>query len=391
MIQSSSETATSPTPISPFSSYSVRSEPTSDGQSSRVRLSHANRYPELPDLGAFLTVFRALNHIQTPRAFGIPVSQNDVSDTSEFNSQVPSPVPEDTVWTHRPIQSYLAHGDETDLHLVHSDPRSGSDTEGEVEMMDGQTVEIEDLSDLDEQNQPSLGYLDEALSFIAAERERFHLQREAGTITTSAMTATHHKGAKVNGSGGDNSAWRHVVEPRRKRRRRRKGLPISNSKDVSASTTMGEDGGSVVRDTTAVDHDVSADDSSSSFDDSFPHYFKSTPATPPRTKNENEKRLSSLSASGPHPKLSHSRSTPSFRLSLTMPLDPRILQLRSLAHKLRLLFPEDAPQLTAILSNNDLAESASSLVDPRGPTPQSQDTLIHIFIDQSVKFPTLRL
>jgi len=31
--------------------------------------------------------------------------------------------------------------------------------------------------------QPSLGYLDEALKFIAAERERFHAQREAGTTT----------------------------------------------------------------------------------------------------------------------------------------------------------------------------------------------------------------
>jgi hypothetical protein len=74
-----------------------------------------------------------------------------------------------------------------------------------------------------------------------------------------------------------------------------------------------------------------------------------------------------------------------------MPPDPRILQLRSLAHKLRLLFPENAPELTTILSSNDLAESASTFVDPRGPTPQSQDTLIHIFIDQSVHFPSLRL
>ena len=340
---------------------------------------------EHPDLGAFTTVFRALNNLQTPRAFAIPGAlkhnhdqlSEGLSDAhlSELESDAPSGAPEDddTVWTHRPIASYLNPGDETDSALARSNSRSGSDTEGELELIDGdgQEVEIEDLSDIDEADQPSLGYLDEALSFIAAEREKFHLQREAGTTN-----------GKSNGSGVDN-AWRHVVDPRRKRRRKRKVMPISRD-----ATTTGGDGGSVPVDPTK-EQDMD-DDSSSSFDHESPQYFKSTPATPPRTKSEKQQHHSILAPDGPHaghPKLSHSRSTPSLRLSLTMPPDPRILQLRSLAHKLRLLFPENAPELTTILSN-EFTESAASanFVDPRGPNPQSQDTLIHIFIDQCVLF-----
>jgi len=52
-----------------------------------------------------------------------------------------------------------------------------------------------------------------------------------------------------------------------------------------------------------------------------------------------------------------------------------------LAHKLRLLFPEDAPRLSSILSNDQA--DAENFVDPRGPKPQSKDALIHVFIDHS--------
>jgi len=67
-------------------------------------------------------------------------------------------------------------------------------------------------------------------------------------------------------------------------------------------------------------------------------------------------------------------------LSLTTPPDPHVLQLQSLAHKLRTLFPEDTDPLNSVLSN-DFPDSAD-FIDPYGPTPQSQDTLIHGFIDQ---------
>ena len=229
---------------------------------------------------------------------------------------------------------------------------SGSDTEGERE---GRTVEIEDISDIDESDQPSLGYLDEALSFIAAERARFAAQREAGI--------------KGNGSTSEN-AWRHVIEPRRKRRRKRKPL-------ILLSRHLAEGAPTEATEATA-EADQDADDSSSSFDQSTSAYFKSTPTTPARTKKEKWKQRTLAIDS--NPKLSHSKSTPSLRLSLTIPPDPSVLQLRSLAHKLCTLFPENTDSLNSVLSN-DFPDSAD-FIDPRGPAPQSQDTLIHVFIDQ---------
>ncbi|KAJ3540977.1 hypothetical protein NM688_g6148 [Phlebia brevispora] len=64
-----------------------------------------------------------------------------------------------------------------------------------------------------------------------------------------------------------------------------------------------------------------------------------------------------------------------------MPIDARVLQLRNLAHKLRMLFPRDAAALSAILSHDQ--PDASDFVDPRGPAPRMKDTLIHVFIDHS--------
>jgi hypothetical protein len=308
---------------------------------------------ELPDLGAFTTVFRALNNLQAPRAFSIPPGAG--ATAAEHDSDVSA---EPTVWSHTPVASYLARDPELSENSQESRSPSpsasggsasgsGSDTEGEA---DAQTVEIEEISDVDEGDQPSLGYLDEALSFIAAERARYAALREAG----------------AKGSG---ATLGHGVERRRKRRQRR-----------AKTLLQGEplDGAGRVTTVAAVDATAEEDDSSSSFERSHSSRFQSTPATPRRRKKEKEER----SLVEENSKLSHSKSTPSLRLSLVMPPSPRVLQLRSLAHKLRLLFPADESALTAILSN-DFADR-DNFVDPRGPVPRSQDTLIHVFIDQYV-------
>lgn len=74
------------------------------------------------------------------------------------------------------------------------------------------------------------------------------------------------------------------------------------------------------------------------------------------------------------------RPTPSPRLTTTfLPPELRVLKLRALAEKLRPLFPEDAPHLSSILSNDQIDEGG--FVDPRGPKPRSEDTLIHVFVD----------
>ncbi|KAJ6551816.1 hypothetical protein B0H19DRAFT_179430 [Mycena capillaripes] len=106
-----------------------------------------------------------------------------------------------TVWSQRPIASYL----DSILATTDTDgrspspgspsPGSGSNTEGDARTLELELepvdYELSDLEDLD-LDQPSLGLLDGALSFIAAERARWNAQREAG--------ATANEGA-----------WKHVV------------------------------------------------------------------------------------------------------------------------------------------------------------------------------------
>jgi hypothetical protein len=275
-----------------------------------------------------------LNHLQPPpRSFAITIP----TPSTETSSSVPISHSEgDSI-----IAAYLAsrrYNQDTEEDLSASDDDygsgSGSDTEGEHE---GRLVEIEGFSDVDADGQPSLGYLDEALSFIASERARYAAQRDKGVSLEN--------------------AWRHVVEPRRKRRRKKVKVTPTDT------TEGGEDS-----------------PSSSSFEldappSSYP-FHKSTPGTPGRAKERRPRRKA----------LRHSKSTPNlealFQSSSVPALDPRVIQLRSLTHKLRLLFPEDSAALSAILSHDFPSEL--DFVDPRGPTPGSQDTLIHVFIDQYV-------
>lgn len=316
---------------------------------------------ELPDLGAFTTVFRALNHLQPPRNFAVPSQDTEVSETNA--SVLITQSDPDSDAPGRIIASYLANRNQDteasdDLSISPSDEdygigsASGSDTEGEPE---GRLVEIEGFSDVDADGQPSLGYLDEALSFIASERARYAAQRDKGVLSEN--------------------AWRHAIEPRRRRRRK---------KSKSGQISLRDDEGPPTETTEGVG-DQDADDSSSSLDlepsSSFP-YHKSTPGTPPRIKGAQSRRTTENN-------LRHSKSTPNLDLSLSVPIDPRILQLRSLTHKLRLLFPDDSAALSALLSND--FPGKSDFVDPRGPVPRVQDTLIHVFIDQYVtksKFPS---
>ncbi|KII84024.1 hypothetical protein PLICRDRAFT_46825 [Plicaturopsis crispa FD-325 SS-3] len=340
MQRSSSDSTTSPAPISPFSSYSNASEATSD---------------ELPDLGAFTTVFRALGHFHQPRApFVLPTTTSathDPSATPDPASSVlfsPSETPDSdaqdgsTVWNRRPIASYLESytADSSSSHSSSSPPssNSGSHTEGEQDQPDGVDREhLEQLNekapstDADAEAEASLGYLDGVLSFLAEERARFTAERERT----------------------DESAWRHVVEPRRKRRRRRSRTATSST----ASATRGKH----ANDTDEDDSDSSPSPSPSRSSSPEPNAYKSTPATPPHRPST----------------LAHSRSTPSLRPSSSTTIDPRVIALRKLAHKLRMLFPADAASLNGVL-----AQSGSEF-DPRGRVPKREDTLIHVFIDHS--------
>lgn len=374
-----SDTTTSPTPFSPFSTYSAPSEATSD---------------ELPDLGAFTNVFRALNDFQHYPRTGIPIPiaerQTSISSLVALSpTSVESVTPDDTnstVWSPTNGVSYFSDSWHERLSIRSSGLRSRSlplsergsdesDTEGEELLPhagDIRTFSINEAVNIlrREASQPSLGYLGEALGFIAAERARFVALRDTN-------------GPKA-GPGGSRSStseniWRHVVQPRRKRRRKKTVKSHSQEPmqrqplviDIDSRTSTAELGAK--GDDGAVGHS-----SSSSVENSSPSpVYNSTSVT---SGNKGKHRRSSLPRT--RSRLLHSRSTPTLRLApFSTPLDPRVLKLRALAHKLRLLFPQDAARLASILRHDFPDEE--NFVDPRGPSPRSNDTLVHVFIDHS--------
>ncbi|KAJ8082413.1 hypothetical protein PM082_008268 [Marasmius tenuissimus] len=324
-----------------------------------------------------------------------------------------------------------------DLHLdldqmqLNSNEESQSQSEQSTDLGD---VSLQEASE----EQPSLGFLDEALRFIAAERERWNAQREAGLVS-------------INGSVPLSS------EPRRKRRRKRKtprahsvtristtsGNPSftpGSSYTASASTPslLSTIFQSANADADDADADADADDSSSSFDQQYTRrpihghqsLFKSTPSTPSRqrtrggiTKQLQPNRKSNANA---NPRLKHASSTPQLRPPsriVAAPVvsedNPRVGQLRSLGKKLEKLFPEDREFLRSVgygplsvqksyfdgggagedsgSGSGNGARSGSggngifgNFVDTRGATPTTMiggggggERLIHVFIDHS--------
>ncbi|KIK34496.1 hypothetical protein CY34DRAFT_17692 [Suillus luteus UH-Slu-Lm8-n1] len=231
ILSSSETTNNSPTPISPFSNYSVASDATSD---------------ESPDLRAFTTVFRALNHLQPlvpPRggAYIYPELDTPSTDPGPLSS-LPTDsefIEGSTVWNQSMLASYLASSSSSHTrstmtsmtaspHLPNPDnnfDESGEETEGELEPLtftfttpsrsQSHHSEISDADlshdysfsdgDIDLWDQPSLGDLGGVFSFLAAERARI-------------AACDRCTGKDSSTSDG---AWRNETEPRRTRKRRR--------------------------------------------------------------------------------------------------------------------------------------------------------------------------
>ncbi|KAJ7080610.1 hypothetical protein B0H15DRAFT_933179 [Mycena belliarum] len=304
-----------------------------------------------------------------PRTFThqAQLSTSTTSSSMEPESDEPREpsLPGSTVWSRRPIASYLdSISATTDTDGRSPSPGSGSNTEGDARTLEPVDYELSDLEDLGLDPQPSLGLLDGALSFIAAERARWNAQREAGIVA---------------GEG----AWKHVVEPRRKRRRKRTARNPKSDEAGHIEEGAPED----------------ADDSSSSYDNTTTTTtttstttHKSVPATPSRSRKE-RRRQQALANTSPSSNrvLIHSKSTPQLRVlpfaHEPHPHFPRVVQLRTLATKLGKLFPADAAALeTLIPADLELHQRLRAddfFVDPRGPPPGDDDTLIHVFIDHS--------
>lgn len=353
---------------------------------------------ESPDLGAFTTVFRALNHLQPlvpPRggAYIYPELDTPSTDPGPLSS-LPTDsefIEGSTVWNQSMLASYLASSSSSHTrstmtsmtaspHLPNPDnnfDESGEETEGELEPLTftfttpsrSQSHNSDaDLShdysfsdgDIDLGDQPSLGDLGGAFSFLAAERARI--------------------AARDRCTGKDSStsdgAWRNETEPRRTRKRRRKKAMViqllqrdrenveqeSTSHTTGTSTILGMSGTTEVI-AVSSNPEPEPDTEGSSSGNNAAVTIPSTPA-----------HKSSLD------RLRHSRSTPSLHLSQIL-TNPQILKLRCLAHKLRLKFPEDYDRITALLTQ-DFSGVDSDFSDPRGPAPRPRDSLIHVFIDQ---------
>ena len=373
MTQSVTESSISPGPLSPFSTYSVASGITSDGKRYclQVQMMCINcvNNADAPDLGAFGPVFRALTNLQR----GQDADLRGATPTSSFalsHSDDSDPLQGPSTWTVRRVPRVTSSLPGSPTPARSSLPPETDETASEYDDGTELEVPIYDVAPMDSQSvdyptvdRPSLGYLDQALTYIQAEREKFVLRREL----------------RGNGSTTSDSPSQFVLPPtmRRKRRRKRPKPVRRTAQDDDTRVETAVDEGDGVDEGSADNED--GDTSSSSFDaPSSPSRFKTTPSTPATFRREKQKQRA---AAEQNPRLHHSRSTPSLQVS-THSFDVRTIQLRTLAHKLRLLFSTEREALTEVLARD--FTSSLAYADPRGPVPQSQDTLIHVFIDQCV-------
>ena len=288
-----------------------------------------------------------------------------------------------TVWNQNPIASYLSISSRTAttrLSVASSPPPSeppSSDTEGEI-MID-QGTDGGDYEDADNAGsvQPSLGYLDEALQFIAAERAKLTVSRDNWYRANSSTSDDHRplppQRQQLSQNHHNHQHQQHLTTRRRRRRRKARSI-IPTVLVRESSGAAGDDNLSHPERLERGDpSDLSSPDNSSS---EAAIRFSSTPASPTR-KSGRRNSARSVSADGRR-RLGHSKSTPTLRPG---PLDPRVVRLRSLAIKLKFLFASEADLLTTVLANESLLSSSPDFIDPRGPAPGPGQPLIHVFID----------
>lgn len=341
---------------------------------------------ESPDLGAFTIVFRALNEYQPrnfiPHAHAVTTTVTATTSTlSPMESESDANHRGSTVWNQNPIASYLSISSRTAMSVASSPPPSeppSSDTEGEI-MIDQGTDggDYEDANKAGEE-EPSLGYLDEALQFIAAERAKLTVSRDNTWHRANSSTSDDRPSSlplqRQQLSHIHNHLHQQQLTPRRRRRRRKARSIIPTIIVRESSGAAGDDNQSQTERVERGDRsDLSSPDKSSS---EAAIRFSSTPASPTR-KPARRNSARSVSVDGRR-RLGHSKSTPALRPG---PLDPRVVRLRSLAIKLKFLFAPEADLLTTVLANESLLSSSPDFIDPRGPAPTPGQPLVHVFID----------
>ncbi len=245
--------------------------------------------------------------------------------------------------------------------------------------------DYEDANNAGEE-QPSLGYLDQALQFIAAERAKLTVWRDNSWHRANSSTSDDHPSTlpqrqqpphnhhNHNHNHNHYHNQQHQLTTRRRRRRRKARSIIPTILVRESSGAAGDENQSHPGRLERGDpSDLSSPDNSSS---EAAIRFSSTPASPTR-KHLRRNSARSVSVDGRR-RLGHSKSTPTLRPG---PLDPRVVRLRSLAIKLKFLFAPEADLLTTVLANESLLSSSPDFIDPRGPTPTPGRPLVHVFID----------
>ncbi|KIJ49263.1 hypothetical protein M422DRAFT_45163 [Sphaerobolus stellatus SS14] len=292
-------------------------EPPLSPFSNRSLISDGTHTSDEPaDLGAFRSVFRVMNQLQAQQQTVLVRSRPD-SRATTFNESESEVGETSTAWTAQLLDSYLDDDDHDDTGRSVS-PYTLSDEE-EDENGENSSSDTES----GEGEKPTLGDFGSALDFLDAEKAKLNTVRESANA---------------------------LNERKRKRRRKRKG--ISRPEDQPYATVV-----------------PSPEDSSSVDLSSSPDKGGLTTSSSVKSRRPKSSRPpSDLFLTSPPP------------IPLRPSVDPRLLQLRALAQKLRRQFPQNDSRLKQILLDDKLT---NNLIDPRGRGPDVGDPLTHVFIDHS--------
>ncbi|TRM56719.1 hypothetical protein BD626DRAFT_517877 [Schizophyllum amplum] len=356
MGRSSSGSTASPTPISPFSINSQPSEATSD---------------ETPDLGAFQSVFREFTHLHSvsqrllraqPRHTDTDLEIHTVEIMSG-SSPAPSP-PRSSTPDESSTEDATRSGPEAAGLEEELDIQSESEEDDETDDALGTS---DDGSDAEGEEPPSLGYLDEVLSFLAAEKTRIasapRPSRLDAGVRESPRHRTRHRRRK-------NTLLAAALDTGEEADDSSSSAPATSSADPSSSSASKRAfrkrvmllSGATPPSATALAPLAS---SSSPL---APPTSRSTPATPARRRRL---KGSAHSTSRPRPIISDGTREAGFgdgqlNIDTTIRDDVQDARLLALATQLARAFPEDAARIAA-----------------RPAVSAPGDPVVHVFIDHS--------
>ncbi|KAF8154739.1 hypothetical protein B0H34DRAFT_535684 [Crassisporium funariophilum] len=231
------------------------SQPPKHTSMSTDRDSHAARDQPRPSYSnAYQQTYRGNVHGKA-RADGYPHS---LSNLHALPTSLISPDPQDIAALENEVNGVVGNGALGQPHIEPESPASDDDDSLASPTRGYANVQAQTQAD-EEGAEPSLGYLDEVLSFIAVERARWTAAREGVVSGSNVSGDARQSGARdfeEEGEGLEGGAevegeteWKHVIDtgidtPKRKRRRKRpprshvSAQGSSNDVEALAGSTM---------------------------------------------------------------------------------------------------------------------------------------------------------